>query len=283
MLNDKRSKVENKIKARDIIQEYGNFGSRVYAPKAFEGTFRDKPSATLQLAVHDTNTFHGLLELEKTLPQGITNPKISLPEAHKLKSLDARKEKQLQIELELMSAKIQERKQRDTKAEEPVKYAIKIERPPSRAPTPTIAIPYLILTPVAKKTRSSLSLPCCYKRLFAADLSRTTCTKEKSAVEHSSMNCVRGTFSVSTIPNLLRFQRTTHPSNSSKWAYKASISVNKSISSPKSSCGYVRNAASRSWSNWRIVPDACAKPNRADSDKSRLSVEDRKILFSAML
>lgn len=141
MLTEKRSKVENKIKARDIIQEYGNYGSRVYAPKAFEGIFRDKPSATLQLTIDDTNTFDGLRELEKSFPENILKPKISLPENSKIKSPDARKEKQLQIELELMSAKILDRKQRDTKSENPVKYAIKIERPPSRPPTPTISIP----------------------------------------------------------------------------------------------------------------------------------------------
>lgn len=141
MLTEKRSKVEQKVKVRDIIQEYGNYASRVYAPKAFEGTFRDKPSATLQLAIQDTNTFKELFELERSLPDSIVNPKIALPDNHKLKSLEARKENQLHIELELMSAKIQERKQRDGKPDTPVKYAIKIERPPSRPTTPKINIP----------------------------------------------------------------------------------------------------------------------------------------------
>jgi hypothetical protein len=153
MLTEKRSKVENKIKSRDIIQEYGNYGSRVYAPKAFEGMFRDKPSTTLQLAIQDTNTLEGILELEKIIPDSILNPNISLPQTNKSKSLDARKEKQLQIELELMSEKIKERKQRDTKPSIPIKYAIKIERPESRPPTPTIQIPYILLTSGGKKKK----------------------------------------------------------------------------------------------------------------------------------
>ena len=142
MLTEKRSKVENVIKKRDIIQEYGNYGSRVYAPKASEGSLLEKSSQSLQASIQETNTFKGLLELEKSLSDAILNPKIQLPSQNaKLRSLEARKEKQLIQELELMSAKIQERKEKDVKDKQPIKYAIKIEKSPSRAATPTIEIP----------------------------------------------------------------------------------------------------------------------------------------------
>lgn len=58
-LADKRSKVENKVEKRDIIADYANFGSSVYAPKARDGSFRDKASATLQITLDELSDYNG--------------------------------------------------------------------------------------------------------------------------------------------------------------------------------------------------------------------------------
>ncbi|KAL2913580.1 hypothetical protein HK105_206882 [Polyrhizophydium stewartii] len=141
-LTDKRSKVENKIERRDIIADYANFGSRVYAPKAREGCFSDKASTTLRVELDELNTFRGLVELERTFAPSVLTAKVSLPDwKEKLKSPDARREQHMQEQLEVMSRKLKERKTRDTTEEKPIKYAIKIEKPPQRPPTPSIHIP----------------------------------------------------------------------------------------------------------------------------------------------
>ncbi len=59
-LAEKRNKVENKVEKRDIIADYANFGSSVYAPKARDGSFRDKASTTLQITLNELNDFDGM-------------------------------------------------------------------------------------------------------------------------------------------------------------------------------------------------------------------------------
>ncbi|KAI8908356.1 solute carrier, TRAMD3 or PAT1-domain-containing protein [Gorgonomyces haynaldii] len=141
MLAEKRSRVEPKPKKRDIIQEYSDFGSRVYAPKQSDGKFMDAFNMTLQLSINETNTYMGLMELEQSLPPAVTQPKIQLPQAQKLRSTEARKEKHLLQELDQMSLKIQERKESDIAKKQPNKYAVRIEKPPERPATPSIDVP----------------------------------------------------------------------------------------------------------------------------------------------
>lgn len=59
-LADQRSKIDNKKEKRDIIGEYGNYASKVYAPKARDGAFRDKPSTTLQVKIEELRHYEGI-------------------------------------------------------------------------------------------------------------------------------------------------------------------------------------------------------------------------------
>lgn len=148
MLTDKRSKIENRMKKRDIIQEYGDYGSSVYAPKANEGKSKGQQISNLEKTIEDTKTFQSkwnanldLLDLEKALPETALKANISLPGPPKLRTLEDRKHEQHKVELEQMSARILERKTTDTQSKAPMPYAVKIERPPSRAETPEINVP----------------------------------------------------------------------------------------------------------------------------------------------
>ena len=58
-LTDKRNKVENKIEKRDIIADYANYGSTVYAPKARDGSFQDKASSTLKVSLEELEIYDG--------------------------------------------------------------------------------------------------------------------------------------------------------------------------------------------------------------------------------
>ncbi|KAK5665964.1 hypothetical protein QVD99_007584 [Batrachochytrium dendrobatidis] len=141
-LTEKRAKVENKIEKRDIITDYADHGSRVYAPKAREGTFADKASSTLQIKIEELESYSALVELEKSFSPFVLTAKTQLPKwKSSAKSCASRKELHIQTQLENMALKLQERNIKNKIQETPIKYAIKIEKPPRRPPTPSIHIP----------------------------------------------------------------------------------------------------------------------------------------------
>ncbi len=67
---------------RDIIGEYADMGSRVYAPVRREGTFPDKPEMATRFEVPRSEllvTFRGLQELEMTMPSALTQTSVQKP------------------------------------------------------------------------------------------------------------------------------------------------------------------------------------------------------------
>lgn len=154
-LADRRAKIDNKVEKRDIIGEYGNYASKVYAPKARDGVFRDKVDSTLHIKLDELDNFQGtrallvliknlgLVELETTLPKSIVEPRIDrVPSDGQGKSLpEARREKALKEQLEKMNEKLVERKEKQNQVKPPLKYAVRIEKAAVRPPTPSIRIP----------------------------------------------------------------------------------------------------------------------------------------------
>ncbi|KAI8894254.1 solute carrier, TRAMD3 or PAT1-domain-containing protein [Globomyces pollinis-pini] len=140
-LTEKRTMVDIKKEKRDIISEYGNFASKVYAPKARDGVFRDVNSSTIKLKLVDLDHYGGLTSLENSLPKHVMEAHIARAEPNDNRSLEARRDKQLKEQLEKMNQKLQERRKRDQEEKPPLKYAVRIEKPPPRPPTPSIRIP----------------------------------------------------------------------------------------------------------------------------------------------
>ncbi|TPX69262.1 hypothetical protein SpCBS45565_g02536 [Spizellomyces sp. 'palustris'] len=142
-LTDKRNKVEPKIHRRDIITDYANYGSAVYAPKPRDGVFYDKPSAAVHVHVDDFEDYHGIQELEESLPPKYLRPDFSIPTksaVHK-RSLSARRDLHMQNQLALMDQRLKERKALSQQEETPLRFAQRIEKPPIRPPTPHIENP----------------------------------------------------------------------------------------------------------------------------------------------
>ncbi|KAJ3413697.1 Cilia- and flagella-associated protein 91 [Chytridiales sp. JEL 0842] len=141
-LTEKRNKVENKIERRDIISEYVNYGSKVYAPRARDGVFKDKASTSLPPKTIKLDSYQGLLDLESTFSHSVLNADISLPNRNeRLKNPVARKELHMQEQLRLMDIKLKERKAAVLADEKPLKFAQRIEKPPQRPPTPKVKEP----------------------------------------------------------------------------------------------------------------------------------------------
>ena len=67
LLTMKRNNVDIQPKKRDIIEDYSNFGSRVYAPKARDGENLVK-SMDFSLHTEQLTTFEGIKNLESKIP-----------------------------------------------------------------------------------------------------------------------------------------------------------------------------------------------------------------------
>ncbi len=73
-----RKAVENKNEGRDIIEDYGNFGSTVYAPITRDGLSLDKKANKYEVQPDSLSTFAGLQELGAYIPRKHFNTKIDV-------------------------------------------------------------------------------------------------------------------------------------------------------------------------------------------------------------
>lgn len=73
-----RKNVEIKGKKRDIIEDYANFGSTVYAPITRDGLSLDKKANKYEVQPEALSTYAGLHELSRTLPNKVYGSKISV-------------------------------------------------------------------------------------------------------------------------------------------------------------------------------------------------------------
>jgi len=137
-LTNKRKLLNKKIEPRDIINEYTNYGSRVYAPIAREGRLYEQSQKILEEQKIVMKDFRELEKLEAILPKSIMNPKITLPENENKHSNIARREYHIQEQLKLVAQRIDDKKKGIDDDNKPLRFEIKIQKPPERPKTPTI-------------------------------------------------------------------------------------------------------------------------------------------------
>jgi hypothetical protein len=70
-----RKNLDNKGNKRDIIQEYSNFGSIVYAPITRDGLSLDKIASKYEVQPDALSTYQGVTELSETLPARLVRTK----------------------------------------------------------------------------------------------------------------------------------------------------------------------------------------------------------------
>ena len=73
-----RKNVEIKGKKRDIIEDYANFGSTVYAPITRDGLSLDKKANKYEVQPEALSSYNGLNELSRSLPNKIYDTRISV-------------------------------------------------------------------------------------------------------------------------------------------------------------------------------------------------------------
>lgn len=115
-----RKNLDNKGAKRDIIQEYSNFGSIVYAPITRDGLSLDKLASKYEVQPDALSTYQGVTELSESLPSRLLKTKTDV---NKMKSVFkknlTRNQRQHQAALAKMQVNID--KIYETKDEEELK------------------------------------------------------------------------------------------------------------------------------------------------------------------
>jgi hypothetical protein len=140
MLAEDRKRIEDralKSTKRDIVDDYSNHASTVYAPATRTGIHPDKngPEAIRPFALQ---SYHMLLDLEKRMPARVIQSRAERPEvgAPPKNAVD-RKEQLVRVDLEKVYDLIEQRKAGKV-PKEMSKYSQRVEKKVERPPTPSI-------------------------------------------------------------------------------------------------------------------------------------------------
>ncbi|KAK3751138.1 hypothetical protein QZH41_017935 [Actinostola sp. cb2023] len=140
-LKGKRKNVEGNLERRDIVKDYGSHNSQTYAPMSRIGVFLDRGSEQYNVQSYHLSTYQGLLELEASLPDFVTQPRVQAPKPKSSsKGGFVKRTQRRQRELEQV-ADIIEKGKRPPEMEKPLKYLVKVEKPVPRPPTPSVPVP----------------------------------------------------------------------------------------------------------------------------------------------
>uniref|UniRef100_A0A8C2KYV0 Cilia- and flagella-associated protein 91 n=1 Tax=Cyprinus carpio TaxID=7962 RepID=A0A8C2KYV0_CYPCA len=135
----KRRNVEGKLKRRDIIKDYSDYGFQTYAPRSRIGQIPDRNSNRNVVKSHFLSTYEGLLELEAGLSPSVMEPQIKVPRPKVTKGFITRSARR---ELELMKTHQALREEKGRVVEKkPLRFLFKREKPAPRPPTPAVEDP----------------------------------------------------------------------------------------------------------------------------------------------
>ncbi|KAL4656997.1 protein MAATS1 [Arapaima gigas] len=133
----KRRNVEGKLERRDIVKDYSDYASQVYAPLSRVGLFPEPSSKCGVVKNRFLGSYEGLLDLEASLPASVTQPHISPPKLMASKGFVTRAARH-KMELTKTYEALKEKK---VKTEhKPLKFLQRMETSVSRPLTPVVAV-----------------------------------------------------------------------------------------------------------------------------------------------
>ena len=140
-VTQKRNRVEGNFERRDVIKDYSSYDSQTYAPMSRVGVFLDRGSEQYVVKSSYLSTYQGLLELEASLPDFVTRPRVQAPRPKSARKDGFVKRKQRrQQELDEVS-KVIELSKRPAELPKPLRFLEKVEKPVPRPPTPSVQVP----------------------------------------------------------------------------------------------------------------------------------------------
>ncbi|XP_046852918.1 cilia- and flagella-associated protein 91-like [Xenia sp. Carnegie-2017] len=140
-VTEKRKQVEGKLERRDVIKDYSNYDSQTYAPMSRVGVFLDRGSEQYVVKSSYLSTYQGLLELEASLPDFVTRPRVFAPKpksAYKGGFVKRRQRRQQELD---EVAKAIEHSKKSAASTKPLRFLEKVEKPIPRPPTPSVHVP----------------------------------------------------------------------------------------------------------------------------------------------
>ncbi|XP_042190220.1 cilia- and flagella-associated protein 91 [Callorhinchus milii] len=141
-LTAKKKNVEGKLERPNLIDNYSNHGSQVYAPIARIGLFPDRDSERFVVKNRFLNTYEGLLEMEAFLPEFVTQPRIRVEKPQKIsKEGFIKRAYRHEMELAKLHMTLVEARFKGKESKKPLRYMFKIEKPILRPPTPIVEKP----------------------------------------------------------------------------------------------------------------------------------------------
>jgi len=145
-LSEARKHVEANKDPRDVVSEYAEYGSEVYAPLTRNGFItRDKMAHLYETRPAQLQSLDGLLELEASLPAKLLEPShVKRPMKERPKDYAERKEHKMFAQLERTDAALKAAKQArpsEKEQKDALLAAYRDTKPVERPPTPQVMPP----------------------------------------------------------------------------------------------------------------------------------------------
>ncbi|XP_069328774.1 cilia- and flagella-associated protein 91 isoform X2 [Eulemur rufifrons] len=138
----KGKNIEGKLERRNIIKDYSDYASQVYGPLSRLGRFPDNNSEDFVVKNHYLNTYEGLVELESSLPDFVTQPRIRPPKLKVIttKSGFLKRTARFDCELAEVHQALLDKKNKVCEAKKPLRFLQRNPIPQPRLPTPTLQL-----------------------------------------------------------------------------------------------------------------------------------------------
>uniref|UniRef100_A0A8C8S965 Cilia- and flagella-associated protein 91 n=1 Tax=Pelusios castaneus TaxID=367368 RepID=A0A8C8S965_9SAUR len=139
----KGKNVEGKLERRDVIRDYTDYAAQPYGPLSRIGYFPDNHSERYVVKNHFLNTYEGLLELEASLPDSVTQPRIKAPKPKTTTTKEGfiKRSARLDMELAQVHQALLDKKNKVKEPKKPLRFLQKITKPVPRPRTPTLLSP----------------------------------------------------------------------------------------------------------------------------------------------
>eukprot|EP00730_Choanoeca_flexa_P000263 TRINITY_DN10121_c0_g1_i1.p1 TRINITY_DN10121_c0_g1~~TRINITY_DN10121_c0_g1_i1.p1 ORF type:complete len:756 (+),score=215.63 TRINITY_DN10121_c0_g1_i1:127-2268(+) len=155
-LAKQRQNVEGTLQRRDVVAEYSNPASNEFAPQATRGVqVHDLASSRYRINSRHLDTYSGLLNLEASLPRGVSSTRVSRPvQTGRMTGKKAATKRRLQATLRKLDETLNMTRTGTLPVLPPITCVERIEQPVERPPTPTVDEP----TPEARQRRRAVVL-----------------------------------------------------------------------------------------------------------------------------